>query len=321
MAEYGEIVGVTETYERAAEISAARLAAARRQVEHKRKELETINQVRKAAGKRLLTLEEYMAIGAPTAPKAPALDTFFAKPKNIKKRLAPFKYSEEYENSVKSFLKSIDTDSEVDIIAKSKRIHFHHFSLSEFKALVNKASARYLNYFLRDLKTQLKHEVDIFEMEPEMAEKIMPFQSYVEAQIKSVAIAEKERDEKAAAAAAAAALRAEAEAAAAAARAEAEAAERKAAAEAAANIEKRKADDPYRKAIMEFIGAQEKLGRGGQVNAKKRAMNLRGALDKYNKNGSHVNDKLLSRKMKNDLVAKGLMKKGGKRPNYTRKNK
>jgi uncharacterized membrane protein YqiK len=154
-----------------------------------------------------------------------------------------------------------------------------------------------------------------------MIEKIAPFQSYLDAQINSLVIAEKERDEKAAAAAAAAALRAEAEAAAAAARAEAEAAERKAAAEAAANIEKRKADDPYRKAIMEFIGAQDKLGRGGQANARKRAMNLRGALDKYNKNGSHVNDKLLSRKMKNDLVAKGLMKKGGKRRNYTRKNK
>jgi hypothetical protein len=317
MADYNPYAVEDERNSRLAELRSAQVSSNYHYISRKKKELEKINEIRKFRGQRLLTLEEYMANSAPKAPKP----TSSLVPKSkAKKPFAPSKLSEAYQNQVKTFLSSIDTDSEVNIVAKSKPIFFHHFSLSEFQTIVNKASTRSLLFFLRFLRNKLEREVEEFEKEPEMDDKIDSFKLYVDSHIKEVIVAEKEREEKAIANAAAAVLRAEAEAAAAAARAEVEAAERKAAAEAAANIEKRKAEDPYRKTIMDFIVAQDKAGRSGTPGAMKRAMNLRGALEKYNKNGSYINDKILTRKMKNDLVSKGLMTKGGKRRKHTRKN-
>jgi hypothetical protein len=315
MAEHGDIVyGANTRAEVAAEIEGAKLAAARRHVEKKRKELETVNQVRKVHGKRPLTLEEYMAIDAPAAPKVPTLETHMPKP--TKKHAIPYKFGEPYIELVKLFLKNLDTGSEEDVKKSSKPVYFHHFSLAEFKDIVNKASDRLLLSFLFSLVSKLEMESRDFAMEANMTEKIWPFRTYVNEKTKVVAEGIKERDEKAEQAAAEAARRAEEEASLAALKAKAEEEARKAAAAAAAEATAAaRAGDPYRRVIVDYTEAQEKAGRAN-VAARGRAIRLRAALEKYNRTGEAIPEDLLSSKIKKELKEKGAAK-GGRR---TRRN-
>lgn len=273
----------------------------------KKKELEKINETRKYHRKRPLTLEEYLAIGATKpARKEPAFNYFSSSKKTL--AAAPSLHTESYETYLNTFLTSIDRSSEVDIISHSKFVFFHHFTLDEFKRIVNKAAERNLTYFLDELLRKLSIEASRYALETGYELKLKPFESYVKEKIASVEAKIKENEERAAAAAAAAALKAEAEAAA----AEKELA--RIAAEISAR-EKSKADDPYRKLIVEFMEASEKEGRAGNAGSRTRAAKLRKGLTNYNEKGEKVKDGL-TKKMMKSLAEKGF--EGGKR--NTRKN-
>jgi hypothetical protein len=272
-------------------------------------ELKKINEIRKAQGRRPLTIDEYAAMKTkPTTAHVPKTEVFASD----KKR--PVVDSATYMERLSEFNKMLEVASELDIISRASSIVFHTMSARELQEIVRAAVKRDLLLFLTKLQYMIMIEDDKYALMREERERMTPIKHLIGETIAALIVARERREAEAAeAAAAAAAAVKEAEAAAVA------AAAAKNAEEAAAAVAKKaaQASDPYRQLIVAYTEAQEKAGRAN-VAAKGRAIRLRAALEQYNRSGAPIPEDLLSGKIKKELKEKALMK-GGRR--QTRKHR